>query len=124
MRTALLTCTTVALALTLSVAGFTKTATTHPGHAASSAALVAKGKKIASAQRCNTCHGKDYAGKPKFSPSLHASGVLKEYNTKTWAVVMNTGVTNDGGKVKAPMPVYKMKPADSLALYTYFKTLK
>ncbi len=37
---------------------------------------------------------------------------------------MNTGVTNDGGMVKKPMPVYHLKAADSAALYAYFKTLK
>jgi len=37
---------------------------------------------------------------------------------------MDTGVTEDGGKVKRPMPVYHMKAADSAALYAYLKTLK
>ncbi len=90
----------------------------------SSAALVSKGKALAAAKRCNTCHGADYAGKKGFSPSLHANGVLKEYNPKTWKRVMDTGVTNDGGVVKKPMPAYHMKAADSGALWAYFKTLK
>jgi len=86
--------------------------------------LVAKGKSLSTKYGCNTCHGKDLAGKPKFSPSLKSTGVLKEYNPKTWATVLNTGVTNDGGKVKDPMPVYKMKATESAALWAYFKTLK
>lgn len=95
-----------------------------PKPKAGGAAMIAKGKALAESKRCNTCHNADYAGKKGFSPSLHASGVLKEYNAKTWAVVMDTGVTNDDGKVKPPMPVYHLKAADSGALYAYFKTLK
>lgn len=92
--------------------------------AMTSAATVAHGKTLAATDRCNTCHGADYSGKKGFSPSLHATGVLREYNAKTWATVMNTGVTNDGGHVRPPMPVYHLKAADSGALYAYFKTLK
>lgn len=90
----------------------------------SSAAMVSKGKALAESKRCNTCHSADYTGKKGFSPSLHASGVLREYDAKAWARVMDTGVTNDGGVVKKPMPVYHLKAADSSALYAYFKTLK
>lgn len=96
--------------------------TVHPG--AKGNASLAHGKALAASLRCNTCHGADYAGKKGFSPSLHASGIMKEYNAKTWARVMNTGVTNDNGHVKAPMPVYHLKPSDSGALFAYFKTLK
>lgn len=92
--------------------------------AAVSPALIAKGKQLVQQKRCNTCHGADLNGKPKFAPSLHASGSLKEYNPQTWARVMDTGVTEDGGKVKRPMPVYHMKAPDSAALYAYLKTLK
>ena len=87
-------------------------------------AQIAQGKTLAASDRCNTCHGADYAGKQGFSPSLHANGVLREYNPTTWARVMDTGVTNDGGHVKQPMPVYHLKAAQSGALYAYFKTLK
>ena len=89
-----------------------------------SPATIAKGKTLAVKYGCNTCHGKDYAGKPKFSPSLKKNGVLKEYNPKTWATVLNTGVTNDGGKVKDPMPVYKMKASDSAAIWAFLVSLK
>lgn len=95
-----------------------------PKPAAASAATVSKGKTLAAAKRCNSCHGGDYAGKQGFSPSLKTAGVLREYNPMTWARVMDTGVTNDGGHVKAPMPVYHLKAADSGAMYAYFKTLK
>lgn len=88
------------------------------------AALITQGKALAAAKRCNTCHTATYAGKKGFSPSLHASGVLREYNPKTFVRVMSTGVTNDGGHVHAPMPVYHLKAAQSSALYAYFKTLK
>lgn len=92
--------------------------------AAGGAALVAKGKALAESKKCNTCHSADYAGKQGFSPSLKSTGALKEYNPTTWARVMNTGVTEDGGHVKPPMPVYHLKKADSDALWAYFKTLK
>ena len=115
------------LATCLALGGFVPAALAKkpmPKPMAGGGALVSKGKALAAAKRCNTCHNADYAGKQGFSPSLKSTGVLKEYNPKTWAVVMNTGVTNDGGKVKPPMPVYHLKAADSNALYAYFKTLK
>ena len=89
-------------------------------------AQIAQGKALASSLQppCTGCHGADLAGKKGFSPSLHTSGVLREYNPITWARVMDTGVTNDGGHVKRPMPVYHLKAAQSNALYAYFKTLK
>lgn len=91
----------------------------------SMAAMAAHGKTLAVAKKCNTCHGADNAGRKGFSPSLRAgSQVLKEYNAKTWARVMDTGVTEDGGKVKPPMPVYHLSAKDSAALWAYFKTLK
>lgn len=117
---------TLGFAASLALAGFVPAALAKKPApmAAGGAALVAKGKTLAAAKQCNTCHNADYAGKKGFSPSLHASGVLKEYNPKTWARVMDTGVTPDGGKVKPPMPVYHLKAADSGAMYAYFKTLK
>jgi cytochrome c2 len=93
-------------------------------HKASASGAAAKGKTLAAKYRCNTCHAADLSGKPGFSPSLHASGVLKEYTPKTWDAVLSTGVTNDGGKVKPPMPVYKMSAADANAIWAYLKTLK
>lgn len=103
----------------------TKTAAAmRPLDAKAAASLVAQGKQIVQQKGCNTCHGANLAGKPKFSPSLRSNGVLKVYNPKTWARVMDVGITEDGEKVKKPMPVYHLKAADSAALYAYFKTLK
>jgi mono/diheme cytochrome c family protein len=95
-----------------------------PAAAISPAATIAKGKTLVTTYHCNSCHAADLAGKKGFSPSLKSDGVLKEYNAKTWAVVLDTGVTNDGGMVKKPMPVYKMKAADSAAIWAYLKTVK
>lgn len=104
---------------------FTKTAATmRPLDAKATAKMVALGKQLSQQKGCNTCHGANLAGKPKFSPSLHSNGVLKVYNPKTWARVMDVGITEDGGRVKKPMPVYHLKAAESAALYAYFKTLK
>ncbi len=91
---------------------------------AASPALIAAGKTLSSEKKCNTCHSENLAGKPNFAPSLRAAGITQKYNAKTFAVVMDTGVTEDGGKVKAPMPVYHLPAKDSAALYAYFKTLK
>jgi hypothetical protein len=76
-------------------------------HAAMSSA-VSQGKMLVSTYRCNGCHGADLAGKPGFTPSLHRSGVLKEYSLHTFTRVLLTGVTAGGGHVKPPMPVYGM----------------
>lgn len=103
----------------------TKTAATmRPLDAKATAKLEAQGKQISDQKGCNTCHGANLAGKPKFSPSLRSNGVLKEYNLKTWARVMDVGINEHGEKVKKPMPIYRMKASDSAALYAYFKTLK
>jgi mono/diheme cytochrome c family protein len=113
---------TVALgaALFVAVAGPSAAKKTTPPKAS---VLVAKGKALVAQYRCNTCHGADLKGKPGFAPSLRANGVLKEYTPKTWATVLLTGVTNDGGKVKPPMPVYGMKAASSGAIWAYLETL-
>lgn len=85
---------------------------------------VAHGKALVAGNGCANCHGANLAGRKGFAPSLHASGVLKEYTPSTFARVMNTGVTNDGGHVRKPMPVYHLKNADGTAIYAYLKTLK
>lgn len=89
-----------------------------------SAMQVAHGKALVGGNGCASCHGANLAGRKGFSPSLHTTGVLKEYNAATFARVMNTGETNDGGYVKKPMPVYHLKSADGTAIYAYLKTLK
>lgn len=95
-----------------------------PKSAAPTAALVARGKSLAASDGCNSCHAANYGGKRGFSPSLHAGGVTRQYNAKTFARVMDTGVTEDGGHVQKPMPVYHLPAKDGTALYAFFKTLK
>lgn len=115
---------TTVLALGLAAAALTARPAAAPQAPAPSPATVAHAKSLVASKRCSGCHAANLAGKKGFSPSLHASGVMREYNPTTWARVMNTGVTNDNGHVKPPMPVYHLKAADSAALYAYFKTLK
>jgi len=115
---------TAALASAFILTGFVASPASQALTGKPSAATVAKGKTLITQYACNSCHGKDLAGKPHFSPSLKSTGVLKEYTPITWGRVLNTGVTNDGGKVKSPMPVYKMKNSDSSAIWAYLSTLK
>jgi len=123
---------TAVLGVAIDLAGAESTFAAHkaaphkmaPKSAAVSPALIAKAKQIIEAKKCNGCHAPDLKGKPGFSPSLTSSGVLKEYNPKTFAVVMDTGKDPEGKMVKPPMPAYHMSAADSNTLYTYFKSLK
>jgi cytochrome c553 len=78
----------------------------------------------ADVEPCLGCHAADLAGRPGRTPSLHASGVLKHYTKKQFEVVMNTGVTNDGGHVRGGMPTFHWKASTSDAVYKYLKTLK
>ncbi|MEO7718605.1 MAG: cytochrome c [Capsulimonas sp.] len=91
---------------------------------ASSAKQVADGKAMITKYSCNGCHSADLKGKPGFSPSLHWSSLSKEYDAKSFAVVMDTGMDPHGHLVKKPMPVYHLKPAQSAALLAYLKTQK
>jgi mono/diheme cytochrome c family protein len=108
----------------LLVTGFGHFTATQATAAGPSPATIATGKSLITQYACNSCHGKDLLGKPGFSPSLHASGVLKKYNPTTWARVLNTGVTYNGGKVKSPMPVEGMSKTNSLAIWACLETLK
>ena len=90
----------------------------------SNAVLIKEGKSVAESNGCNSCHSATYGGKAHFSPSIRANGVTKEYTLATFERVMNTGVTNDGGHVKKPMPVYHMPAAKSAPLYAFLKSLK
>ena len=92
--------------------------------AASPAAQIAAGKTLAESNGCNSCHSATYGGKPHFSPSIRADGVTKQYKLATWERVMDTGVTEDGGQVKKPMPVYHMPAAKSAPLYAFLTSLK
>jgi hypothetical protein len=71
-----------------------------------SMASVSQGKMLVSQYRCNGCHGANLAGRPRFSPSLHANASLKHYTSATFTRLLLTGVTDDGGHVRPPMPVY------------------
>ncbi len=92
--------------------------------AASSAAQIAEGKAVSEQNGCNGCHAATYAGKKGFSPSIRADGVTKQYTLATWERVMDTGVTEDGGHVQKPMPVYHMPAAKSAPLYAFLKSQK
>jgi mono/diheme cytochrome c family protein len=109
----------IAIALASGVAPKTASATVamEPG-------AVLPGGAPANVSACTGCHGPTLAGRKGFSPSLRSSGVLKEYNKKTFERVMKTGVTNDGGMVHKPMPVFHYTAKQSDALYAYFKKLK
>lgn len=115
---------TLALGLAATVAAESRGAVPKPPAHSAMTAQIAHGKALVGGNGCANCHGADLAGRKGFAPSLHQSGVLKEYNAATFARVMNTGVTNDGGHVQKPMPVYHMKNADGTAIYAYLKTLK
>ena len=91
---------------------------------ASNTALIAAGKGIAESNGCNGCHSATYAGKKGFSPSIRANGILKQYKLATFERVMNTGVTEDGGHVEKPMPVYHMDAKKSAPLYAFLTSLK
>ena len=92
--------------------------------ATTGAALIAQGKTIAESNGCSSCHSATYAGKKGFSPSIRSTGVTKKYTLATWTRVMNTGVTEDGGHVEKPMPVYHMAAKVSAPLYAFMKSLK
>jgi mono/diheme cytochrome c family protein len=68
---------------------------------------------------------KPVEGWHKTSPGLTPDGRLwdrwKEEGIRNYLV---TGLNPKGGKADAPMPTYKMKPADVDAIIAYLKTLK
>jgi len=118
-----------AFALCATVAGI-QTSPAAPVHAlkhpavGGNTALIAQGKGIAESNGCNGCHSATYAGKKGFSPSIRANGVTKQYKLATFERVMNTGVTEDGGHVEKPMPVYHMDAKKSAPLYAFLTSLK
>ena len=120
---------TAALSLCAAIAGI-QTSPAAPVHAmkhpaaGSSAALITAGKGIAENNGCNSCHGADYAGKKGFSPSIRSNGILKQYKLTTFERVMNTGITEDGGHVQKPMPVYHMDAKKSAPLYAFLESQK
>lgn len=115
---------TLALGIAVSAATITQSAAKSTTAPTKPAAQVAHGKALVGGNGCANCHGAHLAGRKGFAPALLQTGVLKEYNAATFARVMNTGETNDGGYVHKPMPVYHLKNADGTAIYAYLKTLK
>ncbi len=88
------------------------------------AAQIAHGKLLSEKKGCNSCHGATYVGKEGFSPSIRANGITRQYTAKTFARMLDTGVTEDGGHVRKPMPVYHLPVKDGTDLYAFFTTLK
>ena len=128
MRFAMTAILTAAFGVTVTLAGahISPAAPRKPAKkpAASNAALITQGKAVAESNGCNSCHSATYGGKKGFSPSIRAAGITKKYTLTAWERVMNTGVTEDGGHVEKPMPVYHMAAKVSAPLYAYLKTLK
>ena len=50
---------------------------------------------------------------------------MHDYTQAQFVTLLHTGVKNDGGQVKKPMPVYaKMKTAEATSIFAYLETLK
>ena len=96
----------------------------HTVMASASASLIKKGMLISEKDGCNKCHAATYKGKPGFSPNITSTGEIKHYSEAKFARMMLNGTTDDGGKVRPPMPVYKANAAESKALYLFLKTKK
>ena len=119
---------TVILALSLALAsvGFSTSATAAAGKkkaVASSAAMISQGKALASQYGCNKCHGADFHGKPGRTPNITETGELKNYNPKTFATLLSTGVEHDGKHLQH-MPVMHLPASKADAIYAYLKTVK
>jgi len=129
MRISSALCGTAALVIALGAALSTTSAQAKhmmsKKHAMASAD-VSKGKALISSKRCNGCHGADLKGKPKFSPSLHASvRPMKEYNKSTFVRLMTKGLDEGGKKIGPPMSMAcNQTPGDAAAMYAYLKTVK
>jgi len=89
-----------------------------------SAAQITSGKALTQKLRCTGCHAATLVGIPGFSPSITPSGVLKQYNQKTFETVLDTGVTPSGAPVSPPMKVYHLPASQADDIYFYLQTLK
>jgi hypothetical protein len=69
-------------------------------------APVRQGRALVSRFRCNGCHGDNLGGRPGFAPNLHRDGILRRYTERTFVRLLLTGITDHGGRVRPPMPVY------------------
>ena len=105
------------LALSVAFAATTSGAPSHPPTPTFMA-----GKVLVAKYHCNSCHGANLKGKGG-APSLHVSGITGRYNITGWENVLGGGYTKHDGRVKPPMPVFHMKPADAAAIYQYLYSL-
>lgn len=129
MRLTLPTALTLAFGLCATLAGIHTSPAAPPKAikkpAATPAAQIAQGKAVSVQNGCNSCHGATYTGKPGFSPSIRANGITAKYTSAQFVRLMKTGITEDGGHVRKPMPVYaQMTAKDSTALYAFLKSQK
>jgi hypothetical protein len=58
------------------------------------------------------------------SPDLTRSGLSKAWGEAGLAKFLETGVGPRGDKADAPMPLYKLKPADAAAIAAYLNSLE
>lgn len=131
MRITSLGALTLAFGLCVTLAGI-QTSPAAPSHAmktkkpmAGGGSQIARGKAVAESNGCDSCHSATYGGKKGFSPSIRATGVTRKYTAATFTRLMHTGITDDGGHVRKPMPVYpKLAAKDSTALYAFLKSQK
>ena len=72
---------------------------------AAAAGSVSQGKALVAKYRCNGCHNAQLQGRPGFSPSIRKTGALHDYSQAQFVTLLHTGIKNDGGHVKPPMPV-------------------
>ncbi len=115
---------TAALAFTCAAVSLAPQAARSQEHMKKPATALATVAQPAQISSCTGCHGDNLLGRKGFSPNLSKLGVLKEYNQKTFERVMNTGVTNDGGHVQKPMPVFHYPAAVSDKIYKYLLSIK
>lgn len=59
----------------------------------------------------------------EMSPDLTRSGLSKDWGEAGLAKFLETGVGPHGDKADAPMPLYKLKPADAAAIAAYLNSL-
>ena len=89
------------------------------------AGSVSQGKVLISQNRCNGCHGPDLKGRPGFSPNIRKTGALHDYTQAQFVTLLHTGMKNDGGHVRRPMPVYpKMTTGQATSIFAYLETQK
>ena len=67
----------------------------------------------------------DIKGWHKTSPDLTSTGKLwARWNDEGMTKFLETGLNPKGNPADAPMPAYKLKPADAAAIVAYLKSLK